>query len=66
VQEVEKSLDGRITNMVTQENDKMKTYRMRGNDLIVPLVKAVQQQQEIIEKQQKQIDALEKTIQRLF
>ena len=71
-QEVEKALDGRITNMVTQENDKMKTYRMRGNDLIAPLVKAVQQQQQLIvalradtKKQQKQIDALETTIQRL-
>lgn len=39
------------------------TFR-RADDLIAPLVKAVQQQQQIIEKQQKQIDALEKNIQR--
>ena len=65
-QELDKTLGGRVTKMVTQMGDDMKTYQLRGNDLIAPLVKAVQEQQQIIEKQQKQIDTLEKTIQRLF
>ena len=33
-------------------------YSLRYSDFVVPLVKAVQEQQGIIEKQQKQIDAL--------
>lgn len=53
-QDVEQALDGRVTNMVTQMGDEMKTYQIRGNDLIAPLVKAVQ---EIVAK----FDGLTKT-----
>ena len=48
--------------MVIQENDQNKTYQMRGSDLIAPLVKAVQQQQVIIEKLQKELDSLAKKL----
>jgi len=44
------------------END---FYALRYAEFVVPLVKAVQEQQEIIEDQQKQIDELMKRIEKL-
>ena len=61
-QEVETALDGRITNMVVQANDKDKTYNLRASDLLAPLVKAVQQQKDLIEKQQAEIDQRQKRL----
>jgi hypothetical protein len=40
-------------------------YNLRYADFVVPLVKAVQEQQEIIENQQKQIDELKKILEKL-
>jgi hypothetical protein len=40
-------------------------YNLRYADFVVPLVKAVQEQQEIIENQQKQIDELKKMLEKL-
>ncbi|MCE9508457.1 MAG: tail fiber domain-containing protein [Alphaproteobacteria bacterium] len=42
-QEVEKALGGRATSMVTQKNDKMKTYELNYSEIISPLVRAVQE-----------------------
>jgi len=57
-QEIEKALGDRITNMITQENNAMKSYLLRAADLLAPIVKAIQQQETIEEKQRAQIDAL--------
>jgi trimeric autotransporter adhesin len=38
-------------------------YSVRYNDLIAPMVKAIQEQQLLIEAQQKQIDELKKLMQ---
>lgn len=42
-QDVEQALDGRVTNMVTRENDKIKTYKLRASDIIAPAVRSVQE-----------------------
>ena len=57
-QDVDAALMGRKTNMVTRANDKMGTYRLRSDDLIAPLVRAVQEQQEMLETLEKRVDSL--------
>ncbi|PZP56060.1 MAG: hypothetical protein DI586_04885 [Micavibrio aeruginosavorus] len=57
-QDIEASLDGRVTNMITRRNDEMKTYQLRSADLIAPLVKALQEQDATIERLQAKIDAI--------
>ncbi len=57
-QDIEEKLDGRITNMITRRNDEMKTYQLRASDLIAPLVKALQEQDAIIQRLQSKIDAI--------
>ncbi len=57
-QDIEKSLDGRITNMITRQNDKEGTYKFRYNDLIAPMVKAIQERQAIIDDLKRQIEEL--------
>ena len=64
-QEVEKALEGRVTNMVTQDNDDAKTYHIRSDDMIAPLVKAVQERQHMIESRQREIDALRAEVERM-
>ncbi len=57
-QDVEESLDGRIANMVTRQNDEIKTYQMRQADLMAPMVKAIQEQDETIKRLKAKIAAL--------
>ena len=57
-QDIEKSLDGRETHMITRLNDQMKTYQLRSNDLIAPVVKAIQERQAKIEDLKRQIAEL--------
>jgi hypothetical protein len=61
-QEVEAALayDGktRVANMVTQKDDEIKTYQLRHADIIAPLVKAVQQQEEAAELRTKDIGSM--------
>ena len=57
-QDIEASLDGRITNMITRRNDEMRTYQLRASDLIAPLVKALQEQDATIIRLQAKIDAI--------
>ncbi len=57
-QDIEASLDGRMTNMITRREDEMKTYQLRSADLIAPLVKALQEQDATIERLQAKIDAI--------
>ena len=57
-QDIEESLDGRLTNMIIRRNDEMKTYELRASDLLAPLVKALQEQDEIIQRLQAKIDAI--------
>jgi Chaperone of endosialidase len=42
-QEVEQALGGRVTSMVTRENDSIGTYELNYSEIISPLVKAVQE-----------------------
>ncbi len=57
-QDIEASLDGRITNMITRREDEMKTYQLRSADLIAPLVKALQEQDAIIKRLEDKIAAI--------
>ncbi len=57
-QDVEKSLDGRQTNMINRLNDEIKTYQLRSNDLVAPIVKAIQERQAKIEDLKRQIAEL--------
>lgn len=57
-QDIEKSLDGRETNMITRLNDEVKTYQLRSNDLIAPIVKAIQERQVKIDDLKRQIEEL--------
>lgn len=43
-QEVEASLAGRETNMITRQNDERGSYLFRSSDLLSPIVRAVQEQ----------------------
>lgn len=58
-QDVEKALEGRKTNLITHENNKMQSYKMRGDDLISPIVKAVQEQQKMLESLEKELDSVQ-------
>lgn len=51
-QDVELALGGRVTNMVTRQDDAPRTYQLRSADLLAPLVKGMQEQQATIEEQQ--------------
>lgn len=44
-QEIEESLAGRDTNMITRQNDERGSYLFRSSDLLAPIVKSVQEQQ---------------------
>lgn len=57
-QEVEKSLEGRKTNMITRENNEDETYILRHTDLIAPIVKAMQEQQAMIDELRAQVNQL--------
>ncbi len=57
-QDIEKALEGRKTNLITRLNDKNMTYRMRGDDLLAPIVKAVQEQQQELESLEKELDSM--------
>ncbi len=57
-QDVEKSLDGRETNMINRLNDEIKTYQLRSNDLVAPIVKAIQERQAKIEDLKRQVAEL--------
>lgn len=62
-QELEEALNraGATNNgIITKDDEGM--YSVRYNDLIAPIVKSIQEQQETIEHQQKKIDILEKKI----
>ncbi|PZP56061.1 MAG: hypothetical protein DI586_04890 [Micavibrio aeruginosavorus] len=61
-QDVEKSLDGRETNMLIRLNDEMKTYQLRSNDLVAPIVKAIQERQKKIEELKRQVAELQKDV----
>ena len=50
---------------VHQATDEVGMYSLRYADFVVPLVKAVQEQQEIIQQQQAQIDALVQRVEEL-
>lgn len=62
-QEVEDALNkaGATNNGIITKDD-AGMYSMRYNDLIAPMVKAIQDQQVVIEKQQERIDQLEKRL----
>ncbi len=59
-QDIETSLDGRETNMLIRLDDTMKTYQLRSNDLIAPVVKAIQERQKKIDDLKRQITELKK------
>ncbi len=58
-QEVEEALDGRVTNMVKQKNDEMKTYSLTYNHIISPVVKAVQELYAMINPLSDKVEKLE-------
>ena len=66
-QEVEKAAKdaGYEFDGIIKPKNNTETYGLSYSQFVVPLVKAVQEQQTIIEKQQKQIDDLLKRIQAL-
>ena len=49
-------------NPVIINNDEKEIYRMDNQKITMPLIKAVQQQQEMIDSQNKTIESLNKTI----
>ena len=57
-QDIEASLDGRVTNMITRQNDQMQTYQLRASDLLAPMAKAIAEQDVTIRALQEKIDAL--------
>ncbi len=57
-QDIEKALEGRKTNLIMRENNKDRTYKMRGDDLLSPIVKAVQEQQQALESLEKELDSM--------
>ena len=65
-QEVETALNkaGAINNGIITKDD-AGMYSVRYNDLIAPMVKAIQEQQAIIQNQQKQIDELKALVNKL-
>ena len=66
-QELEATLNnaGATNNGIISKDDKG-MYSVRYNDLLAPMVKAIQEQQIIIEKQQKQIDDLKFLVNKLI
>lgn len=64
-QEVEGVLEGRKTNMVTQDDSAAHMYRLRHADILAPLVKAVQEQEDIEARQRRDIEALKIHLQNL-
>lgn len=68
-QEVEKALGNRKTNVISQQNNKEKTYAMVKDALIAPIVKAIQEivarlnpLEKTVAEQQKKIEILEQEI----
>ena len=61
-QDIEKDLNGRVTNMVTRLNDQRGTYQLRSADLEAPMVKAIQERQKIIDGLKAQIEELKKPV----
>ena len=57
-QEVEEALDGKLTNMVITDSDGERMKTMRYTELIAPMVKAIQEQQKVIEDLQREISDL--------
>ncbi|PIP26991.1 MAG: hypothetical protein COX30_04315, partial [Candidatus Moranbacteria bacterium CG23_combo_of_CG06-09_8_20_14_all_39_10] len=57
-QEIEKALAGTEAGMVSTAGDEMQTKSLRYTDLIAPLVKAVQEQQQQITELKSQIEVL--------
>jgi hypothetical protein len=47
-QEIEEALAGRDTNMITRQNDERGSYLFRSSDLLAPIVKSIQEQQDQI------------------
>ncbi len=64
VEEAAKKAGYNFSGVKKPQNDK-DNYGLTYSDFVVPLVKAVQEQQVIIEKQQQQIDLLMKRIEAL-
>ncbi|MDD5342779.1 MAG: tail fiber domain-containing protein [Patescibacteria group bacterium] len=57
-QDIEKLVSPDEVNLVSIENDENQTRSLRYDDLIAPMVKAIQEQNQMIEKQQQEIDNL--------
>ena len=51
--------------IITVNNDEQKTLTLRVTDLIAPMVRAIQEQQDIIDRQQQQIEQLQERMQAL-
>src|SRR5678810_42645 len=58
VEQVAKSLNYNFSGIDKPQDASKQTYALRYSDFVVPLVKAIQEQQKIIETQQKQIDEI--------
>jgi trimeric autotransporter adhesin len=66
-QELEEALNhAGVTNNGIVSKDSKGMYGVRYNDLMAPMVKAIQEQQTIIEAQQKQIDELKQLVETLI
>ncbi len=66
-QELEEALNhAGVTNNGIISKDSKGMYGVRYNDLMAPMVKAIQEQQTIIESQQKQIDELKQLVETLI
>jgi hypothetical protein len=61
-QEVQRALGARQANMALPPSGKNKYWMLRGDDLIAPLVKAIQERQTDIDRQQADIDDLKAQI----
>jgi hypothetical protein len=57
-QEVEQALGGRSTKMISRDNSPEGMMSLRYNDLMAPMIKAIQEQQQQIEELKKEIEIL--------
>ena len=57
-QDLEEALEGRVTNMLMRRDDEMRTYEMRATDIQAPLIKALQEQEEMIERLEQKVAQL--------
>jgi len=55
-QEVEKALEGRVSSIVTRDNDEMGTYELNYSSLIAPVVKSIQELKSTGDREQQQIN----------